>query len=118
MDLDDLEKKCKQLVETRKAKEALIDKENKIRDAIKQYMIENNKKQIKLPNYSVELKPRTFQIVDRERLSALIRQGVVPSDLMRAGEKTFSLLVTARAQIELIGNRFVIKNRREGKTNE
>jgi len=114
--IDDLEKYCKQLVDVRSAKDKLIEKETKIRDVIKEYMIANNKKQMKLPNYSIELKPRTFQNIDRDRLSDLIRQGVVPADIIRTGEKTFSLLVTAKAEIQLIGNRFIIKNRREEKT--
>lgn len=106
MDIISLEKKCQKIVELRTKRLVLQDEINKSVKEVIDYMNSQDKKNLKVGHYSLELKKRVRRNFDFDFLDKLQSQGFLPESAM-SKEEFVRLLITSSKNMKLVNGRFV-----------
>jgi hypothetical protein len=106
MTLIDLEKRCKKIVDLRAKKQKIQQDINKEVLEVLTYMNDNNKKNIKIGDYSIEVVKMIRRNFDFKFLDDLQNRGIIPIEKMNKVEYQRVLIATAK-NIKLIDGKFV-----------
>jgi len=108
MDIIDVEKKCQKIIELRTKRLAIQQEINKYVAEVLAFMHERDKRTLKIGKYTVEISKRTKRKFDFDFLDKLQAQGILPQSAM-SKEDYDRLLIVSSANIQLVGNKFMIK---------
>lgn len=106
MTLIDLEKSSKKIIDLRTKKQKIQQEINAEVLAVLTYMNNNNKKNIKIGDYSIEVVKMIRRNFDFKFLDELQVKGIIPKDKMSKVEYERVLITTAK-KIKLIDGKFV-----------
>src|SRR4030042_2681795 len=110
-DIIDIESILNQLDILKKEQKKTNDRIKAHNDFIKGYMTSENKKRLKVGKYSLVLQNRVVQNYDTELIREYIRQGYIPEGIVRGKTEKQVLIITKQDDIELVGNKFVMKKK-------
>lgn len=108
MDEVEVEKQAKKVHKLRKERVELNEKIKAITDKIKDYMNENKKEKLSLSGISLRLVKRDRRTADYELIESYIAKGILPKNAI-SRSKTEILKISAQADIQLQGNKWVKK---------
>ena len=111
MDLVKLEKDVAEYLKAKQNKNKIELKVTQLRKKIVKVLQNNKKRQIKLNDYSVELKVRKTRQFNREKIFDMVLHGQLPKDILLQETETVQLFVNSSKDIELVGNKFIIKRK-------
>lgn len=106
--LIEIEKKVAKIYKARQ----IVEKNNKqiaeLRQDVMKYMVDNDKKLLKVNEYALEIKHRDKKFADYNLIQLYIDKGVLPEETLKTSKIT-TLNITTQADFELSGNKFIRK---------
>jgi hypothetical protein len=104
----DIEKKAKEIIKLRTERKKMQTKINGLVSEITTYMNSKEKRILKAGSYSLEIATRIRRDFDFKALDDLQAKGLISEKVMK--KYTYDrLLITTGKDIELKGNRFILK---------
>lgn len=108
MNVIELEKMAKKVIELRYKRSKMQDEINKLVTQITEHMNSQNKRILKAGRYSLEIANRIRRDFDFDALDRLQAQGLIKPEVMK--KYTYQrLLITSGSEMKLEGNKFVTK---------
>lgn len=108
MNLIDLEKKCKIIIELREKRNKIQQEINKNVKEVLTIMNNEKKKNMKVGKYSLEIKKMIRRRFDFDLLDNLQKKGIIPENAMKK-EEYERLLITTSKKIKLVDGKFVFE---------
>jgi hypothetical protein len=107
----EIEAKTKKLYAIRNKIKEDQEKANALKKEIVAWMNKNNKRIVKVGEYSVEIKHIEKLFADFKLIQKYIDSKLLPEDTLR--KQVFeSLYIVAQQDIQLVGNKFIIKGKK------
>ena len=104
----EIEKKVNRIYKARQ----IVEKKNKqiagLRQDVLKYMIDNEKRILKVGDYAIEVKYRDKNFADYKLIKLYIEKGVLPEETLKTSKIT-TLNITTKADFKLEGNKFIRK---------